>query len=227
MNDIHSDPLPGVARGAFVPGVALSGLLVLAYLLTGGAMGGWGTSQAAIAQGRWWTVLTSIFAHAGFLHLLFNSLVLFFISGPVVARMGAAPGSWLRFVALFLACGLGGSLIYILLNVFESVPAVGASGAIFGLLGLMARLPRSSALAPAAYWQPIKPITPELLGRTGFLLAVLSLPGIFYPGFMQLAWEAHLGGFLVGFLGGPLFLPRPRRAHVPGADGIDTDRPSP
>ena len=209
MTDPVTDPLPGVPRRAFSPGAALCGAMALAFLLTGGEMAGWGISQGAIDQGRWWTAFTSLFAHGTLLHLIFNLLVLFFVSGPIVARMGQPPASWVRYALLFTACGLGGSIAYVLFNVFETVPAVGASGAIFGMVGLMARLPRSSTLAPAEYWQPIRPVTGELLAKTAFLLAIISLPGILTPGFMGMAWEAHLGGFVVGFFAGPLFLPRP------------------
>ena len=208
MDSYEQEPLPGVSRRDFMPGAVLVALLVAAYVLTLGDMALWGISQRAMDEGRWWTIIANMFAHGSLPHLALNSLILFFVSGPVIARLGAGPAAYWRYGLLFLACGLGGSIAYLLINPFGMIPAVGASGAVFGFVGLLARLPRSHGPVAAEHYQRVRPLTGDLVLRTAFLLAIISVPGILSPGFMGIAWEAHLGGFLVGFLLGPLLLPR-------------------
>lgn len=218
MTQTAHQPLPGVPRRAFAPGLVLAGLCVLAYAVTLGDMRAWGISAASLEEGRWWTLVTHMFAHGGLLHLSFNALLLFFLSGPITVRMGPVPLNWIRFALLFVACGLGGALAYILIDSNGTIPAVGASGAIFGMVGLMARLPRPAGPVSAEYYQRLRPLTFELIGRNLFLIGILTLPGLIAPGFMGIAWEAHLGGFLTGFLVGPVFLaPMVRLDRADGA----------
>lgn len=201
-------PLPGVPRRAFVPGGVAAGLFLLAYLLTFGDMYMWAVSRAAIDEGRWWTVIANTFAHGGLMHLATNSLIIFFVSGPIVARLGPPPSAWWRYGLLFLASGLGGTALFLLIS--DDMAALGASGIAFGLVGLISRLPPPTGPVAAEYYQRLRPLTLDLLLRNLFLLLVLTLPGLMIPGFMGIAWQAHVGGFLTGFLLGPLFLPRYR-----------------
>src|SRR5437660_11515071 len=75
------------------------------------------------------TLLTSTFLHAGWLHLLSNLLYLAVFGLPVERRVGAA-----RFAVLYVVSGLAGSLAYLLAQPTSDVPAVGASGAIGGVI---------------------------------------------------------------------------------------------
>jgi len=123
-----------------------------------------------------WRMLTSTFLHsqASIFHILFNMYSLF-VFGPAIEQMVGR----LRFLALYLLAGLGGS-IAVLLLVEPSQGVIGASGAIFGLLG--------------AYFV----IARRMGGNTTQLVIVIALNlaiGFFVP---NIAWEAHVGGLLVG-----------------------------
>lgn len=132
--------------------------------------------------GEWYRGLTSMFLHADPLHILFNMWALW-LFGPVLERrFGSLP-----FAALYLASGLGGSALFYLVG-DPRTSAVGASGAIFGLFG---------ALLAASYRQRHTPAGRAAFSQLGVLLAInLALP-FFVP---RIAWEAHVGGLVVGLL---------------------------
>jgi membrane associated rhomboid family serine protease len=132
--------------------------------------------------GEWYRGFTSMFLHADLLHILFNMYALW-LFGPVLERrFGSVP-----FALLYVASGLGGSALFFLAGDPRS-SAVGASGAIFGLFG---------ALLAASYRQRHTPAGRVVFGQLGVLLAInLALP-LLVP---RIAWEAHVGGLVVGIL---------------------------
>jgi membrane associated rhomboid family serine protease len=134
-----------------------------------------------VNAGEWWRVLTAMFLHGGVLHLLFNMYALW-LFGPVLERRFGSRS----YAALYLAGGLGGGMLYQLIG--GDAPAVGASGAIFALLG---------ALLAASYRQRHTRAGAAVFGQLGILLAInLALP-IFMP---DIAWQAHVGGLITGIL---------------------------
>jgi len=134
-----------------------------------------------VDQGEWWRVLTATFLHGGLLHLAFNMYALW-LFGPVLERrFGAA-----SYASLYAAGGLTGGMLYQLIG--SDAAAVGASGAIFGLLG---------ALLAASYRQRHTRAGAAVFGQLGVLLAInLALP-LFLP---DIAWQAHVGGLAGGIL---------------------------
>lgn len=126
-----------------------------------------------------WTLLTSVFTHStsSFLHILFNMLSLW-VFGRILEQ---ALGRW-RFLALYLLAGLGGSVAVLLLSPLGGV--LGASGAIFGLMGAFFVIHRG-------------------MGGNGSQLLVIVginlLIGFVVPG---VSWQAHVGGLVVGALVG-------------------------
>jgi membrane associated rhomboid family serine protease len=208
------DSMPGVPRAAFAPGAVLAAIMAICWLGSwigrGGDMADWGVSALALREGRWWTLLTHIFAHGGLIHVAFNALLTFALSGPIIVRLAPArEGTW-RFVLFFLCAGVFGGLAYVALNPAMNIPAIGASGAVFAMIGLMARLPMSDTYAPVGR-AAIRPLTGDLLWRNLLLIAILTAPSLMIPRFMGIAWEAHLAGFLFGFFAGPLFASRQGR----------------
>jgi membrane associated rhomboid family serine protease len=134
-----------------------------------------------VDQGEWWRVLTAAFLHGGLLHLAFNMYALW-LFGPVLERRFGS----VSYAALYLAGGLTGGMLYQLLG--SDSAAVGASGAIFGLLG---------ALLAASYRQRHTRAGAAVFGQLGVLLAInLALP-LFLP---DIAWQAHVGGLAGGML---------------------------
>jgi membrane associated rhomboid family serine protease len=138
-----------------------------------------------------------VFLHGGWLHLGMNALVLL-QGGPLVAhRMGA-----LRFLGLFFLSALGGALLFLLVNAGSESPAIGASGAICGVF--------------AGYFLAVRPTISLALrdrrvqsGIFWFLAINVALAAAARAsGFLPIAWEAHLGGFLGGALAFVLLAPR-------------------
>jgi membrane associated rhomboid family serine protease len=123
-----------------------------------------------------WRMVTALFVHSptSFLHILFNMYSLFVV-GPIMERMVGR----VRFLALYLLSGFGGSVAVLLLA--PGTPVVGASGAIFGLLGALFLIQR------------------KLGGNSVQLLIVIGLNLVigFIPG-VNIAWQAHVGGLIVG-----------------------------
>ena len=139
-----------------------------------------GAQQAdLIRNGEWWRAVTSMFLHASFAHVGFNMWALYLFGPALERRYGSVP-----FSALYLAAGLGGSALYHLLG--RANPAVGASGAIFGLMG---------ALIVTLYDQRHTRVGRAIFSQLLLLLAInLALP-LVIP---NVAWEAHVGGLVAG-----------------------------
>jgi membrane associated rhomboid family serine protease len=141
-----------------------------------------------------WTLFTSMFMHAGFFHLLANMLSLFFIGGILIKIIGEK-----RFIFLYLISGIFAGLFFSLLSLlikseFNSY-SVGASGAIFGLVGTLMILTPNLPVYIMFIPIPIKMkfAAPLIL----FSLWVISLLGNIPIGNI-----AHLGGFMVGLIYG-------------------------
>ncbi len=132
-----------------------------------------------VAAGEWWRALSAVFLHGGFTHILFNMWALFIFGPSLEHRFGSV-----SFAALYLACGLGGSALYQVVG--RDVFAVGASGAIFGLIG---------ALLAASYRQRFTPAGRALFSQVILLLGINLVIPFLVP---NVAWEAHVGGLISG-----------------------------
>lgn len=144
---------------------------------------------------RWnlWQPLTYLFLHGGIWHLILNMLGLFFF-GPETERV-IGPR---RFLALYFACGILGGLGWILISGSSMLPCVGASGAIFGVLGAFAGLfPQRSVTLLVFFVIPVTMRARTLAIGLGLfsLFSMISQPG-------QVAYAAHLAGGLAGYLYG-------------------------
>lgn len=150
-----------------------------------------------VADGAVWQLATTMFTHEWTVHIAFNMLALWSLGPQLELALGR-----LRFLALYLLSGLGGSLlVYCLAPV--TVPTLGASGAIFGLMGalLVMALKVRGDVQSILVWLGIN-VAITVVGR-GFI-----------------SWQAHLGGFLGGvvLMGLFAFAPTgPRRAAWQGA----------
>ena len=158
----------------------------------------------ALAADEPWRFLTAAFLHAtggpfGLMHILFNMYALFLV-GPYLEHVfGRA-----RFVLLYLLSALGGSVAFELLTPDVTpfgflTSTVGASGAVFGLFGALLVAQRRLKL-------PLQ----SIVG----VLGVNLLLGFFIPG---IAWQAHLGGLVVGAAAAAVLAYAPSRAALGGA----------
>jgi len=143
-----------------------------------------------VAEGEWWRLITSAFLHGSILHLGFNMLMLYWIGAPIEEAIGRA-----RFLILYLVSGLAGAAGALLLTDPQDI-TVGASGAIFGMLGAALVFERQRTF---------------VLGGSALSIIVLNLVLTFAV--PNISIGGHLGGLVGGALGG-LALSRFGRAHV-------------
>ncbi len=162
-----------------------------------------------------WTILISMFAHIYFWHIFANMITLAFVGGFVQKILGQK-----RYLCFYLISGILASLFFILLSVFfgnsewgikifgsPEIFALGASGAIFGLAGLITILiPRMKVLAFFIIPMPMWTAMVLFLGFFWVLSAFAGLP---------IGNSAHLGGFLTGIVYG-LYLRNkfPKKTHM-------------
>jgi membrane associated rhomboid family serine protease len=159
--------------------IGLNVFLYLLQMITGGSRSPvylLGAFYGPLTQSEPWRIVTSLFLHSpqSIFHIIFNMYALF-IFGPMIEQLVGR----VRYIVLYLLAGIGGS-VAVLLIAPQSV-VVGASGAIFGLL--------------AAYFV----IARRLGANSGQILVVivLNLAIGFIPG-SGVAWQAHVGGLVVG-----------------------------
>jgi membrane associated rhomboid family serine protease len=152
----------------------------------------YGMSPVAIAQGgEWWRLFTSAFLHGDYKHIAVNMLVLFFF-GPTLERILGHT----RFTALYLLAALGGSVASYWFSDLNTV-SVGASGAIFGLMGALIVAGRRLRYD---------------ISQVLLLLAIFVVFGFFSPG---VDWRAHFGGLIVGAVVATIMVFPPKRIRIP------------
>jgi len=135
-----------------------------------------------------WTVITYQFLHAGFGHIFFNMLSLFFFGPALEMRLGSR-----RFLALYLLSGVMGALFSWAIPWTRDTHIVGASGAVYGvMLGFARFWPREQVYL----WGIVGVEARILVG----VMTLISLWSGFTPGRDNVAHFAHLGGFLGGWM---------------------------
>ena len=152
-----------------------------------------------VAPSDWTPFLTNIFLHGGWLHLILNMWTLWIFGPAVEDRRG--PG---RITLFYQFCGIAASLAHALANPDSVFPALGASGAIAGVIGAYARM------FPAAKLVVMVPVLflplffeVPALGFAMIWLGLQVIPGILSLGDQAMggvAWWAHIGGFVAGWL---------------------------
>ena len=157
------------------------------------------------------TIVTSMFLHGGILHLAGNMLYLFIFGAAVEEAMGH-----LRFLLFYLICGIAAALAMVAFTPHSTVPVIGASGAIAGVLGAYfvlyprARITTILPIFVLMYFVEIPAIVYLLIWFVAQLYAGLSQNPEVAGG---VAWWAHVGGFMVGMLLGPMLATRVSRAR--------------
>jgi membrane associated rhomboid family serine protease len=156
----------------------------------------------------WITLITSQFLHGGFLHIAGNMLFLWIFGNNVEDKLGH-----IKFLIFYLTCGVLASLAQWFFSAYSTVPSLGASGAIAGVMGAyILRFPNAQVLT---------------LIPLGFFLTTFRIPAVFFLGFWfvqqalygvaslnapanigmnggGIAYWAHAGGFVFGAILGPL-----------------------
>jgi len=162
---------------------------------------------AATPAVTWPTLITSMFLHGGWLHILSNLWILFIFGDNVEARMGSG-----RYLVFYLLSGIAAALLQAYLSLASTTPVIGASGAIAGVLGAYLILFPHSRIAS--------------LVPVFFIFTLVEVPAVVFLGFWfisqlfsgwlallgtdmsAIAWWAHIGGFIFGILTVHLFAKR-------------------
>jgi membrane associated rhomboid family serine protease len=192
-NPVHR--FPKVTVALIVANVLAFGLEVLALMQPGGG-------ERALAYGfvpdkfrhahDVWTIVTSLFLHGSLVHLLGNMYYLYTFGDNVEDYMGG-----LRFGLFYLACGVSADIAHFLSNTTSTVPAIGASGAISGVLAAyMLLFPRRKIYVLIIVY----PLKVSAVWYLGFWIALQVLSGFAAPVGIDAgtAFFAHIGGFLTG-----------------------------
>jgi len=143
-------------------------------------------------------LVTSVFLHGGWFHVLFNMLYLWIFGDNIEDRLGHT-----RFLLFYILAGIAGNLTHIILHSGSPIPLVGASGAIAGVLGAyFITFPRAkiTSLFFIVFIIFIREIPAIYFLLFWFILQLVN--GLTSLGIMgnTVAWWAHIGGFLVGIL---------------------------
>ncbi|MFG2498389.1 rhomboid family intramembrane serine protease [Streptomyces sp. NPDC048441] len=182
----------GLNAAVFIAVLAMGDRLVNELVLVGAwPPAPWAPTEG-VAEGQWYRLVTSMFTHQEIWHIAFNMLGLWWLGGPLEAALGRA-----RYLSLYLLSGLaGGALTYVVADASQA--SLGASGAIFGLLGATAVLMRRLNY-------DMRPV-----------IAILALNMLFTFTWSGIAWEAHVGGLVAGvaIAYGMVHAPRERRTLV-------------
>jgi len=138
-----------------------------------------------------------LFLHADWMHVIMNMAFLLAFGSAVGRRMGAR-----QFVVLYLLCGLAACFFWDFLNGAPQAILVGASGAVSGMVGAAARVsiwPPQNAPSALPFWRRSTVIS---FVAVWLLLNVVFgiFPVLISDAYAGIAWEAHLGGFIAGFL---------------------------
>jgi len=164
----------------------------------------------------WTTVFTSMFMHGGWGHILSNMWFLWIFGNNVEDDLGH-----IRYLLFYLLCGIGAAAAQVLMGPASPIPMVGASGAIAGVLGAYLVLFPHSRVLCLTYTLIITTfeLPAALVLGFWFVLQLISGLGVFGRQAGGVAYAAHIGGFVLGWLLIRLLAagPRPpqRRAHRP------------
>ena len=161
-----------------------------------------------LAVPGWATIFVSMFLHGGFLHIAGNMLYLWIFGNNVEDAMGH-----LRYGVFYLICGVAAALSMAATDPSSTVPMIGASGAISGVLAAYVLLyPRARVTVVVPLGIIFYPLKISAIWVVGFWFALQLLSAaLSQSGQPGIAWWAHVGGFLAGAALTPFF----KSAHIP------------
>ena len=172
--------------------------------------------------GSYWSLLTHQFLHGGWLHIVANMWTLWIFGDNVEDRMGP-----LRFIIFYLVCGVLAALIQVLVTPDATIPSVGASGAIAGILGaylLFFPTARLIVLIPILFFPFFFELPAVIFLVLWFLIQLFSGTAMLASPQQVggIAFWAHIGGFIAGMLLCRFFVRRPvRRRLQPDEYGLE------
>jgi len=166
-----------------------------------------------VFEHEYYRLITSMFLHADLLHILFNMWALFIFGRDIESTVGSG-----RFTLVYFLSGIAGGIAYVFYMLTYAaafdpraafVPAIGASGAVFGVMGSFAVLfPRR----PVAFFLYFLPIVAPAFAAIAIMGLIQTLLALALP-FGSIAYTAHVGGLVVGMLMGLWFRALIRRRY--------------
>ena len=147
------------------------------------------------------SMLTSMFLHGGWLHVLGNMWFLWIFGDNIEDILGSA-----KYLLFYLLCGIAASLTHVFFNPLSRLPTVGASGAIAGVMGAyMVKFPRSRIVTLVFVFIFVTTIDVPAFVMLLYWFVIQLFSGVGTVGYSHLseggtAWFAHVGGFLAGIL---------------------------
>jgi membrane associated rhomboid family serine protease len=160
---------------------------------------------------QWWSLITYAFLHGDWVHLGLNSLWLLVFGTPVARWFGS-----LNFIVISTFSAIGGAIAMVITDPGGTIPVIGASGAVSGLM---------AAAIPVMYGRFGRPLLPRefLHDRRALIFIVIWLFITLVTGShaligeegVRVAWEAHLGGFFAGLLSYIVLIGRTMRQRLP------------
>jgi rhomboid protease GluP len=186
---VRAVPIPGVKPVFTFVILAVTGLVYLGQLAFGDSFTFYGLKiNQNIVAGEYWRFITPIFFHANILHFFFNMYALYNV-GPLIER----PLGYARFLMVYFFSGVAGGILSFL---FNPSPSLGASGAIFGLIGAL-------AVFLFRHRRLLGPVGRSMLSNVIFII-VLNLAISLSP---DIDLWGHVGGLTAGLVLGWLFGP--------------------
>lgn len=173
----------------------------------------WGFTPAAFVP---ITLLTSMFLHGGVDHIFGNMLFLYIYGDNVEDKFGRY-----KYIAFYLGAGIFAGLVHFMFNPTSPIPAVGASGAISGILGAyLALFPRVKVRAIGPFYMIYRIRASILIGFWFILQLIFGTVSLIGGVGSGIAFFAHIGGFVFGYLGGRLYCRGMPKARPKSAKGM-------
>lgn len=168
----------------------LLGIIFIVFLLQSSELFDWQlfAFTPALAFKIPWTFITSIFLHADFTHLFFNMFALFMFGLFLESKIGST-----NFLIIFFLAGIFGNVGYMLTASNQKIPAIGASGAVYGVMGALAIM-----MPFLMVW--VMGMFPMPMILAAFIWGIMEAFGLFAPGYV--AHGAHIFGLIAGILFG-------------------------
>src|SRR5712672_4041128 len=184
------------------------------------------SGETDLAASDFLPFFTMMFLHGGWLHLILNMWTLWLFGPAIEDRLGHG-----TFLIFYVVCGVAASVAHVMFKPTSIVPALGASGAIAGILGCYMRLfplARVVVVVPIIFIPLFFEVYAFVFIGLWFLLQIFQLMAeLLQPSSSGgVAWWAHVGGFVAGLILGPLLVRSERRYRVyypdEGTLGFDT-----
>ncbi len=201
------DQVRGGHRPHFAYGLIALNVLVYAYQFSLGPEAGqafvydWGTIPARLEAGEGYeTLITSMFLHGSWLHLIGNMLYMWIFADNIEATVGSY-----KFVIFYFLGGIAAGLCHLYFNWGSPIPAVGASGALSAVMGAYIVLfPRSKVRGYLFFFRISVPAF-LFLGFWFYQQSSAGFATLEDSASTGIAWWAHIGGFVFGVVGGLWF----------------------